>query len=117
MLQHIPLSSSNVESCAYDDRRQILEISFKGGRVYHYLDVDPGTFLGLISASSPGAYVNSSIAYNFNYQFGPAPETTLLEDALEELPQIAEAVAMPEEAVARGVMSRFVGALRRMLPF
>ena len=115
----IPLSSSNVESAGYS--RGTLEIEFKGGRVYHYSDVPPDVYAGLMAAPSPGAYVNQFIAYTFNYEQGEAP-SDLIEDALEEAPELAEAaetaaeIAIPEVRAA-GLMSRFVGVLRRMLPF
>ena len=125
-MQRIPLSSSNVESAGYDPIRGILEISFKGGRIYNYSDVPPDVYAGLMAASSPGAYVNQFIAYTFNYEQGEAPEAeNLIEDALEgalETPGLAVAaeigvtLAAPEVR-AVGLMSRFVGVLRRMLPF
>jgi hypothetical protein len=96
----------------------------KGSRTYHYSDVPPGTFHGLISAPSPGAYVNSSIAYNFSYEHGPAPETSLIEDALD-LPDLSDPVAIAETAAevatpevrAMSWIARFGAALRRMMPW
>jgi hypothetical protein len=93
----------------------------KGSRTYHYSDVPPDIYAGLMAAPSPGAYVNQFIAYTFNYSQGEAPES-IIEDAIEEAPELAEAaevaatIAMPEMR-AVSWLARFGSALRRMMPF
>jgi hypothetical protein len=120
-MQRSPVgSSSNVVSAGYSNGT--LEIEFKGSRVYHHSDVSPDIYAGLMSAASPGQYVNQNIAWAYSYSQGEAP-SDLLEDitegAAEELPEVAElaaTIAAPETRAASWLM-RFGSALRRMMPF
>ena len=55
------LSSSVIASVGYDDDTARLEVEFRSGEVYQYLDVDPDDADDLLEAESPGAYLNEWI--------------------------------------------------------
>ena len=55
------VDSSVIAEVGYDDERALLEVEFKTGRVYHYLDVPPEVFEELIAADSVGGYFNEQI--------------------------------------------------------
>lgn len=56
-----PVSSSNIVSVGYDDAGAVLEVEFRQGRVYQYLDVQRGLFDGLMSAGSLGGFLNDNV--------------------------------------------------------
>jgi hypothetical protein len=62
-----PVSSSSIVSIGYDDAAAVLEVEFKQGRVYQYLDVPRGHFDGIMSAGSPGGYLNDNVKPYFRY--------------------------------------------------
>lgn len=55
------LSSSVIASVGYDGGTAMLEVEFRSGAVYQYLDVDPDDADDLLEAESPGAYLNEWI--------------------------------------------------------
>lgn len=57
----INLTSSAIAQVAYDDRRHLLQVAFRDGSQYLYLDVPPAVYHGLLSAQSQGAYFNKTI--------------------------------------------------------
>ena len=60
-LDPFPVSSSNVESLAWDQSQGLLFIRYKnGGRLYCY-DVPATVFTGLATAASKGKYVYDKI--------------------------------------------------------
>ena len=62
------LSSSVIASVGYDDRAAMLEVEFRSGEVYRYLDVDPDDADDLLGAESPGAYLNEWIKPRYRYE-------------------------------------------------
>jgi hypothetical protein len=66
-MERTPIESSTVAGAAYDATDRILEIEFTSGAVYHYLDVPVGVLDDLLTAESPGRYLNHHIrdAYAF----------------------------------------------------
>jgi hypothetical protein len=60
-MRMIPLSSSNLQSCGYDENLRELKITFKNGATYAYSDVDPEVFEDLQRAPSAGQYFNEEI--------------------------------------------------------
>ena len=67
-MQRAAVQSSNIATVGYDEEQQILEIVFRDGRVYHYLEVPPERALSLLRAESKGRFLNSEIKPNFDYQ-------------------------------------------------
>lgn len=61
------LNSTSLNAVAYLDHQTILELEFKSGAVYHYLDVPPEIYGELLRAESKGAYFNHSIRKRFAY--------------------------------------------------
>jgi hypothetical protein len=58
------VKSSNVESISYDQSVQSLHVKFKGGAVYSYSGVDKHRYDAMMSASSVGSYIHSTIKPN-----------------------------------------------------
>ena len=58
-MNRVAVDSTSVASVGYDERKHVLEIEFRGGRVYRYLDVPAAVHRLLLRAPS---IVNSSIA-------------------------------------------------------
>lgn len=56
-----PLQSSNIAACAYEPDSRTLHIRFNSGRSYAYADVPQDVYDGLMSATSPGQFVNNAI--------------------------------------------------------
>jgi len=57
----VSLSSSAISSAEYDPDGENLTIDFTDGDSHTYDGVDIETFVGLVNASSPGAYFNANI--------------------------------------------------------
>jgi len=58
--------SSTLSSVGYDRRNRMLEIEFRNGHVYQYLDVPKGVYDGLCLAHSKGRYFNDRIRDSFD---------------------------------------------------
>jgi hypothetical protein len=61
------LSGSELRSVAYDKEKQVLEIEFHNGWVYHYYKVPPYIHRKLISATSHDSYYNNFIKNVFSF--------------------------------------------------
>lgn len=55
-MNRTPVSSSNLRSVGYDAEARTLEVEFLNGGLYRYSGVPSSVHLGLMSASSHGAY-------------------------------------------------------------
>lgn len=68
-MQRVPVSSSNIRAIGYDPQSAILEVEFVSGDVYRYFDVPQHVHHGLLSAVSPGKFLNINIIkYGYRYQ-------------------------------------------------
>ena len=54
-----PIDSSVIASMGYAAGQQILEIEFRSGDIYDYLDVPPEEYAAFRSADSKGTYLNT----------------------------------------------------------
>ena len=54
-------NSSNIISAGYDEVNHILEIEFKGGGVYKYLDVPLDVFDSFMNSGSKGGFFHQGI--------------------------------------------------------
>jgi hypothetical protein len=63
----VNLTSSAIAQVAYDDHRQLLQVKFRDGSQYLYVDVPPAVYHGLLSAQSQGAYFNRTIRSAYVY--------------------------------------------------
>jgi hypothetical protein len=52
-----PVTSSNLVSVGYDPAEQVLEVEFRHGGVYQYIDVPVAVYRELMAASSHGGYL------------------------------------------------------------
>ena len=62
------LNSSAIELAAHNESLNQLFITFTSGITYRYRNVESTQFDNLIEASSAGAYFNSSIRNNYDYE-------------------------------------------------
>lgn len=66
-MNRTPVSSSNLRSVGYDSSKDLLEIAFKGGRVYQYTGVPESIYRGLMGAASHGKYFHRHIENSYPY--------------------------------------------------
>lgn len=61
------VSSTDLNSVAYDPGTQTLEIEFNSGGIYQYSNVPQDIYDGLMSADSHGKYFNQNIKNSYQY--------------------------------------------------
>ncbi|MBI3006573.1 MAG: KTSC domain-containing protein [Ignavibacteriales bacterium] len=66
-MQRVPVSSSHIISIGYDRESRLLEIEYKDGNVYQYLDVPIEENEALMQAESHGRYINNHIRNRYKY--------------------------------------------------
>lgn len=57
--------SSCAASVGYDAERRVLEVEYRGGGVYRYLDVPPEEYRDLMRAESLGQHLNRAVKPNY----------------------------------------------------
>lgn len=62
-----PVSSSNIASVGYERASMTLEVEFRNGHIYQYLNVPEQTYVGLMSAPSAGRYLNLHVRDAYRY--------------------------------------------------
>ncbi len=62
------IDSSSIKSVGYDPDAEILEIEFRNGGVYQYLDVPKRVYEDVINASSAGRYHTVYIKDEFRFR-------------------------------------------------
>ena len=67
-MKRVAVDSSSVASVGYDAKQFILEIEFRNGRVYQYVDVPAAAHRLLLNAASIGDFVNTVIKPRFEAQ-------------------------------------------------
>lgn len=60
-MRRIPVVSSNLSSIGYNAEKQILEIEFNNGGIYHYFNVPSSLYDRLMSANSHGKFFHQYI--------------------------------------------------------
>lgn len=60
--------SSNVASVGYDENDSTLEVQFRDGSVYQYLNVPFQIYSGLMHAASVGGFLNDHIKGVYRYR-------------------------------------------------
>ena len=63
-----PVDSSSLSSMGYDAHRHLLEVEFRNGGVYRYLEVPEDEWQSLQSAESKGSYLNTHIKPRHPYR-------------------------------------------------
>jgi hypothetical protein len=66
-LPRIPLESSTPASVLYLPTHRQLELEFRSGEIYRYLNVPPQAYRELLAATSKGIYFNSNIRRKFPF--------------------------------------------------
>lgn len=59
------VDSSSLASAGYDPRAHVLEVEFRNGGVYQYLEVPDEEYQEFRSAESKGRYLNTEIKGNY----------------------------------------------------
>lgn len=68
-MERQPVVSSNLVSVGYDEDGSTLEVEFKSGAVYRYLNVPLFEYERLMAAvDSHGAYFNANIKDTYSYE-------------------------------------------------
>ena len=62
------VDSTSVSSVGYDPRSETLEVEFRNGGVYRYLEVPEDEWRLLRSAESKGSYLNTQIKPTYRYR-------------------------------------------------
>ncbi len=65
--KRIVVESNYLRSVGYDSSSQVLEIEFRKGDVYQYIDVPPEIYTELMNAPSHGRYFNANIKDVYRY--------------------------------------------------
>ena len=66
-MERSPIASSNLATVGYDAESYVLEVEFTNGHVYQYFDVPETVFQELLTAGSPGNYLNTQVKPNYRY--------------------------------------------------
>ena len=76
-MQRLPVESSDLVAIGYDPKTRILEIEFKEGRLYQYLEVEPAVYERFMRTDSYGEYFYAHINKHYRYKrVGDAPTGT-----------------------------------------
>jgi hypothetical protein len=68
-MNRIPVSSSNILSIGYASEEKVLEIEFRNGSIFQYLNVPNNIYSGLMNARSCGRYFDAYVKKgNFEYK-------------------------------------------------
>ena len=67
-MNHLRVESSSLATVAYAADRSILEVQFRDGRIYQFIDVPAECADQLLASESKGAYFNRHIRNRFCYQ-------------------------------------------------
>lgn len=62
------VDSSSLNSVGYDAGSETLEVEFKNGGVYRYLEVPEDEWRSLRTAESKGSYLNTHIKPSYRYR-------------------------------------------------
>jgi hypothetical protein len=64
-IKRAPVQSSAVATVGYSKRLRALEIEFRNGAIYRYLDVDPGVYEALIASRSKARFYDENIRHKY----------------------------------------------------
>jgi hypothetical protein len=66
--KRIKVEQNYLRSVGYDSSNQVLEIEFRRGEVYQYINVPAAVYTDLINAPSRGKYFNANIKEAYSYR-------------------------------------------------
>lgn len=87
------LTSTSVVSAGYEADGGLLELEFKGGRLYRYRDVPSGVFEWLLRTPNKGAYVQRMIADRYAYEAVPVSDEGVSEAEMSLLEALQASLA------------------------
>lgn len=64
-IKRIPVDSSGVATIGYSKKLRALEIEFRNGAVYRYLEVAPDIYEALLQARSKARFYDENIRYKY----------------------------------------------------
>lgn len=67
-MRRTPVTSSSLASLGYSPTQATLEVEFKHGAVYRYLDVPGDVFEAFLAAESKGTFFNHVLKDCYSYQ-------------------------------------------------
>lgn len=62
-----PVESTSLESIGYDSTERKLEVEFKHGAIYEYVEVPAEVFDAFLAADSKGSFFNSDIKNSYDF--------------------------------------------------
>lgn len=66
-MQRIAVESSTIADVGYEPATMTLEVGFRNGSVYQYLDVPEAVYQEFMRASSKGKFLHANIKNNYRY--------------------------------------------------
>lgn len=64
-IRRIPIESSALATVGYSKKLGALEIEFRNGAIYRYLDVEPGIYANLLNAPSKARFYDKYIRHRY----------------------------------------------------
>ena len=64
-IKRVPVDSSALAAVGYSKKLRALEIEFRNGAVYRYLDVTPETYEALLTARSKARFYDDNIRHKY----------------------------------------------------
>ena len=64
-IRRVPVQSTALATVGYSKRLRALEIEFRNGAIYRYLDVDPETYDALLNARSKARFYDNNIRHKY----------------------------------------------------
>ncbi|HEV2806046.1 MAG TPA: KTSC domain-containing protein [Chthoniobacterales bacterium] len=64
-LKRVPVESTAVATVGYSKKLHALEIEFRNGAIYRYLDVDPEIYEALLKAESKARFYDDNIRHKY----------------------------------------------------
>lgn len=64
-IKRVPVESTALASVGYSKRGRALEIEFRNGAIYRYLDVEPGVYDTLLNAPSKARFYDQNIRHKY----------------------------------------------------
>lgn len=64
-IKRVPVESTALAAVGYSKKLRALEIEFRNGAIYRYLDVAPDVYAALISAPSKARFYDANIRHKY----------------------------------------------------
>ena len=71
MIETIAVTSSAISKLSYHSGMSVLQVEFRDGTIYRYIDVPMHAYRELLRADSKGAHLNNQIRNVFAHAVGP----------------------------------------------